>query len=115
VFDAQKSEEMATVDPGIRRHDFDRLIRRSTRLTAFAAYATAVIIGLIAARPAFHDQPNLPVSAPHPSAPKVDVLRKGESVATFAARHGLDLGEVLALNPKIDSLSLPAGTKLRVG
>jgi hypothetical protein len=42
-------------------------------------------------------------------------LRKGESVATLAARHGLDLGELLALNPRIDSLSLPAGTKLRIG
>jgi hypothetical protein len=36
-------------------------------------------------------------------------------VATFAARHGLDLGQILALNPKIDSLTLPKGTKLRIG
>jgi LysM domain len=42
------------------------------------------------------------------------VLRKGESVATFAARHRLELGDLLALNPSIESLSLPAGTKLRV-
>lgn len=106
---------MTTIDPGIRRHDLDRLIRRSTRLTAFAAYATALVIGLLAARPAFQHEASAPVSAPRPAPRQTDVLRKGETVATFAARHGLDLGELLALNPRINSLSLPAGTKLRIG
>ena len=55
------------------------------------------------------------VVAPKPSPPRTDTILKGESVATFAARHGLDLGEVLALNPSVNSLSLPAGTKLRIG
>jgi LysM repeat protein len=106
---------MATIDPGIRRHDLDRLLRRSTRLTAVAAYTTALAVGLMAARPAFRDAPAQPSVAPSPASAKTDVLRKGESVATFAARHGLDLGELLALNPRVDSLSLPAGTKLRIG
>ena len=44
-----------------------------------------------------------------------DAIRRGESVATFAARHGLDLGELLALNPRVNSLKLRAGTKLRIG
>jgi LysM repeat protein len=106
---------MTTFDPGIRRHDFDRFLRRSTRLTAVAAYTTAVVVGFMAARPAFQHETNLPVVEPRPSLPQTDVLRKGESVATFAARHGLDLGELLALNPRVNSLSLPAGTKLRTG
>lgn len=106
---------MTTFDPGIRPHDLDRLLRRSTRLTAVAAYTTAVVVGIMAARPAFQDEANAPVVAPRPAPAQTDVLRKGESVATFATRHGLDLGELLALNPRIDSLSLPAGTKLRIG
>jgi hypothetical protein len=35
-------------------------------------------------------------------------------VATFAARHGLELGDLLALNPRVDSLALRPGTKLRI-
>ena len=110
-----KKKAMATVEPGIRRPDLDDFFRRSTRLGAVAAYITALAIGVVAVRPAFDDRPALPVVKPHPAAPQIDALRKGESVATFAGRHGLDLGELLALNPKIDSLTLPAGTKLRIG
>jgi hypothetical protein len=44
----------------------------------------------------------------------VDAVRKGENAADFASRHGLDLGGLLALNPKVDSLALKPGTKLRV-
>jgi LysM domain-containing protein len=106
---------MTTIDFGIRRHDFDRFLRRSTRLTAVAAYTTAVVIGLMAARPAFHHEAKISTAAQRPSPAQTDVLLKGESVATFAARHGLDLGELLALNPRVNSLSLPAGTRLRTG
>jgi LysM domain-containing protein len=106
---------MTTIDPGIRRHDFDRLLRRSTRLAAVAAYATAVVICLMAVRPAFQHETTVPVVVPHSSPQQTDVLRRGESVATFAARHGLDLGELLALNPRVNSLTLPVGTRLRTG
>ena len=65
-------------------------------------------------RPAFRDAP-IPPRAPHePAAPQTDKLRKGESIATFAARHGLALGDLLALNPEIDSLAAKRGTELRV-
>lgn len=79
-------------------------------------YSAAVIVAILLVRPAFRD-----VQAPTvvgPAAPVVqqtDVLHKGETVATFAARHGLELGDLLALNPSIDSLTLKAGTTLRVG
>lgn len=105
---------MTTIDPGIGRRDLHGLLRRSTRLTAVAAYTTAVIIGFMAARPAFQHEASLPAVAPRPAPAQTDVLRKGESVATFAARHGLDLAGLLALNPRVNSLSLPAGTKLRI-
>lgn len=31
------------------------------------------------------------------------------------AASPFDLGEILALNPSVNSLALPAGTKLRIG
>lgn len=106
---------MTTIDPGIRRPALDGLLRRSARLTAVAAYTTAVVLGLIAVRPAFQHETTVPIAPPRPAPARTDVVRKGESVAIFAARHGLDLGELLALNPKVDSLELKAGTKLRIG
>jgi LysM repeat protein len=90
-------------------------LRHSTRLAAVAAYLTAVVMAFVAVRPAFQHEPAAPVVKPPAPPAQVDKLRKGETVATFAARHGLDLGELLALNPRVNSLSLRAGTKLRIG
>lgn len=107
---------MAAIEPGLRRDDrLGDLLRRVTRLVVVAAYATAALVALLLVRPAFREAPGPAVAPPRPSAPQQDRIRKGESVATFAARHGLDLGELLALNPKVDSLTLPPGTKLRTG
>lgn len=104
------------MDPGIRNAQrVDLLLRRSTRLGVVAAYATAAVVGLILVRPAFEGN-HTSVAPPSAAAVQLtDKLRRGESVATFAARHGLDLGELLALNPRVDSLALPPGTKLRIG
>jgi hypothetical protein len=108
---------MAAIEPAVRNAErLTDLLRHGTRAVVVACYATAVIVAIVLARPAFRD-----VQAPTavvPAAPVVqqtDTLRKGETVATFAARHGLELGDLLALNPSIDSLTLKAGTKLRVG
>ena len=105
---------MAAIDPGPRSTErFETLLRRGTRIAVIAFYVTALVVALLLVRPAFRDVA-APAVAPNP-APRTDVILKGESVATFAARHGLDLGEVLALNPSVNSLSLPPGTKLRIG
>jgi hypothetical protein len=108
---------MAAIEPGFQRGErLDSLLRQSTRLGVVAVYFTAAIVALVLARPAFRDTGGAAVVTPPPAAaPKTDVIRKGESVASFAARHGLDLGELLALNPSVDSLTLPRGTKLRIG
>ena len=79
-----------------------------------AAYCVAILVALLLVQPAFRDAPASATEPSAPVAPLTDELRRGESVATFAARHGLDLGELLALNPKVDSLSLRPGTKLRI-
>jgi LysM repeat protein len=106
---------MATIDPGVRNTEqLETLLRQGTRIAVVAFYVAALIVALLLVRPAFREVAT-PTVAPKPAPPRTDVLQKGESVATFATRHGLDLGEVLALNPSVDSLALPAGTKLRIG
>lgn len=107
---------MAAIDPGLRRHSgLDDLFRRGTRLAAVVFYVTALLVALALVRPAFRDAPaTISAAPPTPAAEVVDTIRKGESVATFAARHGLGLADLLALNPKIDSLALKPGTKLRI-
>jgi LysM repeat protein len=106
---------MAAIDPGIRSTErLETLLRQGIRIAVVVFYVTAVVVALLLVRPAFRDVA-VAVVTPKPAPPQTDVIRKRESVATFAARHGLDLGELLALNPKVNSLSLPAGTKLRVG
>jgi LysM repeat protein len=106
---------VAAIDPGIRSTErLETLFRQGTRIAAVAFYVTAVVVALMLVQPAFRDVA-VAVVTPKPAPPRTDVIRKRESVATFAARHGLDLGELLALNPKVNSLSLHAGTKLRVG
>jgi hypothetical protein len=107
---------MAAIDPSIRAPErIESLLRRGTRLAVVALYVTAAVVALLLVRPAFHDGAGPVVAPPKPPPPQRDAIRKGESVASFAARHGLDLGELLALNPRVDSLKLPAGTKLRIG
>jgi LysM domain len=109
---------MAAIEPRLRSTQrIDDLLSRTTRIVVVAFYFTAVIIALLLVRPAFRSAPN--VGAPVVSKPSIpretDVIRKHETVASFAARHGLELGDLLALNPRINSLSLPPGTKLRIG
>jgi hypothetical protein len=106
---------MAAIEPGLRSTErFETLLRCGTRIAVVIFYVTALVVALLLVRPAFRDV-TAPAPAPKPAPPRADVLLKGESVANFAARHGLDLGELLALNPSVNSLSLPAGTKLRIG
>jgi LysM domain-containing protein len=90
------------------------LRRQGTRFAAVGFYFVAVVVAIALLKPAFRDV-EAPAAPRVPVQVQTDVIRKGESVATFAARHRLELGDLLALNPSIDSLKLPPGTKLRVG
>jgi LysM repeat protein len=106
---------MAAIDPGIRRStDLDTRLRQGARLAAVAVYVTALVVSLVLLRPAFGDAPAPVLEPAAVQIPATDKVRKGESVATFAARHGLELGDLLALNPRVDSLALRPGTKLRI-
>jgi LysM domain len=106
---------MAAIEPGLRSTErLETLLRCGTRIAVVIFYVTALVVALLLVRPAFRDVAT-PAVVREPAPPRTDLVLKGESVATFAARHGLDLGELLALNPSVNSLSLPAGTKLRIG
>jgi hypothetical protein len=106
---------MAAIDPSLRSDErLEALLRRGTRIAVLACYVMALVVALLLVQPAFRDVA-APAVAAKPGAPRTDIILKGESVATFAERHGLDLGEILALNPSVNSLSLPPGTKLRIG
>jgi LysM domain len=108
---------MAVLDPGIRRADrLVVLLRQGTRFAALGFYLVALVVAIALIKPTFRDV-KAPTARRVPVQVQVqtDVIRKGENVATFAARHHLELGDLLALNPSIDSLTLPPGTKLRVG
>jgi hypothetical protein len=108
---------MAAIEPAVR--DTARLtdmLRHGRRLVVVVCYVAALIVAVLLVRPAFRDVGTQSAAVPPaPAVQQTDVLRKHETVAGFAARHGLELGDLLALNPSIDSLNLPAGTKLRVG
>jgi hypothetical protein len=108
---------MAAIEPAVRNAErLTDLLRHGTRLLVVACYVAAVIVAVLLMRPAFQDGAAPVALAPvAPVVQQTDVLRKHETVASFAARHGLELGDLLALNPSIDSLTLPPGTKLRIG
>jgi hypothetical protein len=107
---------MSAIDPGLRiKSGVDELVRRGTRLAAAVFYVTALVVALLLVRPAFQDAPEQAIRPSALAAPLTDKIRKGESVATFAARHGLALGDLLALNPEIDTLAVKRGTELRIG
>jgi LysM repeat protein len=112
----ERVTHLSAIDPGIQNStEEEALIRRVARVAAAALYLSAFVIALVLLRPAFRDAPAPTLQPRATPTPLTDTIRQGESVATFAARHGLDLGELLALNPKVDSLSLKAGTELRIG
>jgi LysM repeat protein len=108
---------MAAIEPAVRNAErFNELLRHGTRALVVACYVAAVIVAVVLVRPAFRDvQTPTAVVPAAPVVQQLDTLRKGETVATFAARHGLELGDLLALNPSVDSLTLKPGTKLRIG
>ena len=72
-------------------------------------YVTALARRLVP-RLAFRDTP-APSACAGAAAPvqTMDKIRKGESVATFAARHAPDFGDLLALNPRVDLLRCARG------
>ena len=107
---------MSAIRPGTDGNPaLDPLLKQGTRVAALGSYVVALLVAVVLVRPAFEETPTPSVPPSSSSAPLTDALRKGETVATFAARHGLALGDLLALNPKLDTLSLEQGTELRIG
>ena len=107
---------MAAIDPGIARRDaFGRATRLAVRLVALLAYAACVAALFLAARPLLPAGEADPVILPVETKPAVYKTRPGDTLEGVAARHGLSLGMLLALNPEATSVALQPGTKILVG
>ncbi|HEX2045361.1 MAG TPA: LysM domain-containing protein [Gaiellaceae bacterium] len=104
-----------SVGPRDERHDrAERVFRVGARLAAVAAYTAAVAIAIALFAPLFRsDGAAVTVS---PAAPPVELttVRPGETLALVAARNGISLSRLLALNPELQPLALEPRQKLRV-
>lgn len=101
----------------LTEHDLahaERLERYAVRITAFAAYAAAVAVALVLLAPLLFSSGPAP-AARHTPAPAVTVtVQRGESLELVAARNGVSVTRVLALNPELDPFVLEPGTRIRI-
>ncbi len=87
----------------------ERLPLYGARLTAFAAYVAAVSVALALVGPALRGgSDTAPVQLDLPEAHVVDA-RAGDSLAALAAREGVSVARLLALNPEVGFLRLEPG------
>jgi hypothetical protein len=99
------------------RHErTERAFRFVTRLAAFAAYAAAVAVAFALFAPAFRsDGAAGTAPAARPPPPELTTVRRGETLELVAARNGISVARLLALNPELEPLGLEPRQKLRVG
>lgn len=87
-----------------------------TRLAAFGAYAAALLVAFTLFAPLFRSEGTAGRPALTPPAPvETTIVRRGETLAVVAARNGLSVARLLALNPELQPLGLEPGRRLRVG
>lgn len=93
----------------------EAVFRIGARLAAFAAYAAAVAVAITLFAPLLRSDGA--AGAPTSSAPPAEHtrVRAGETLAVVAARNGISVGRLLALNPDVQPLALEPRQKLRVG
>ena len=85
------------------------------RAAATAGYGLAVLVMLVLVVTAATGGGDAPSASARPaSAPDYYTLREGDTLAGVAARFGLNVEEVRKLNPRIDPLALPPGSKVRL-
>jgi hypothetical protein len=96
------------------RHDrAERIFRLGARLAAAAAYAAAVAVAVALFAPLFRSDSAAGTLSP-PAPPELAKVRPGESLAVVAARNGISLSRLLALNPDVEPLTLQPRQRLRV-
>ncbi|HYY76676.1 MAG TPA: LysM domain-containing protein [Gaiellaceae bacterium] len=99
-----------------RRNEWgEQGLRYATRLTAFCAYAAAVAFAYVLFAPLLwsDDAAGTATVAPPPE-PQLTTVRRGDTLASVAARNGISVARLLALNPDLEPLGLEPRQKLRV-
>ena len=96
------------------------------RIAAPAALLLAATAGVLAARSAADGEPSTPPAAtttrfpiaPPPPSPvtpaRFHIVRGGDTLATIAEANGTTVERLLELNPGIDPVALPVGSRIRV-
>lgn len=99
------------------RHDrAEQLPRYGTRLAAAGAYGAAVAVAFVLFAPLLaRGESAGTVTVTPPPKPQLTTVRRGETLAAVAARNGISVGRLLALNPDVQPLGLEPRQKLRVG
>ncbi len=93
----------------------ERALRYGARLTAVVAYASAVAVAYVLFAPLLRGDVDSGTSLAPPPDPRLTVVRQGETLADVAARHGISVARLLALNPDLRPLGLEPYRTLRVG
>jgi hypothetical protein len=99
-----------------RRERTQTAFRLLTRLAALGAYAAALALAWTLFAPLLQSEGAAGRPSLSPPAPvETTRVRRGETLAVVAARNGVSVARLLALNPKLQPLGLEPGRKLRVG
>jgi hypothetical protein len=105
-----------TVDRGHQRlgpAPGERFFRYGTRLAAVSAYAAAVAVGFALLGPVLGREDATTVLPAAQAIERVKVQR-GDTLELIAARNGVSVTRLLALNPGLEPLALERGARLRV-
>lgn len=88
----------------------------TARVLAPVAFLLAVTIAVLLVRAGLRsdDPPAPPGAVVTAVEPAYYVVRRGDTLATIAARHGTTVTAIRRLNPDVDPVSLDVGRRLRV-
>jgi LysM repeat protein len=107
---------MAYVEPrGSVGNAFESVLRNGARAAAIAAYATALAVALLLLAPVLFERGQAPVVLPVGPKPIHYTVKRGETLAGVAARHGLSLERFFTLNRGMTPFTADAGNPVVVG
>src|SRR5919108_1958723 len=102
----------------VRRGDViraERFERYGVRLAALVAYAGAVALALVLLAPVLFRADAAPTTPLPPAQPaQADTVRPGDTIDLLAARNGISVARLLALNPELTPFGLEPRTRVRV-
>jgi hypothetical protein len=94
----------------------ERFFRYGARLSALVAYGVAVAVAVALLAPVLpRGEPSpAPAGATAGTRAKLYETKPGDTLAVVAARRGISVTRLLALNPDVEPLGLEPGAQLRV-